>query len=68
MSAPGYYWHNPVCCATCRLCEYIADEQVHICMKNLQPVSLRDPGCPAYKPLIPHPSPTQKATRKNESN
>ena len=49
-------WHNPQICATCRLCEYIADEQVHICMNSLQPVQLKEPGCPAYKPLLPPPS------------
>lgn len=61
-----YYWHNPQICATCRLCEYIADEQVHICMNTLQPVQLKEPGCPAYKPLIPHPH--QQKNKNDESN
>lgn len=45
-----YHWHNPQICATCRLCEYIADSHCHICMLTRQPVRLQD-TCSNHKPL-----------------
>ena len=44
------FWHNPQICATCRLCEYIADSHFHICMLTRQTVRLQD-TCSNHKPL-----------------
>lgn len=36
-------------CATCRQCEYVADDGVHICMLTKQVIKVHAAACARYK-------------------